>query len=130
MRVWRRCVSLFSLFFLLLLLTFSRLVGKVIREGMGQATGLRDEETLDLIITNALIIDWDGIYKVRFFDASLSSLFLLPLIPPFHLLYCSFFYSPPLPPVPSPPPAFPAHRPTSASPPTASSPSGRVVTRT
>ncbi|CEQ41113.1 SPOSA6832_02796, partial [Sporobolomyces salmonicolor] len=37
--------------------------GKVIREGMGQATGLPDSETLDLIITNALIIDWNGIYK-------------------------------------------------------------------
>ncbi|KAL8279235.1 hypothetical protein RQP46_008272 [Phenoliferia psychrophenolica] len=37
--------------------------GKVIREGMGQATGLPDAETLDLIITNALIIDWSGIYK-------------------------------------------------------------------
>lgn len=32
---------------------------------MGQATGLKDAETLDLIITNALIIDWNGIYKVR-----------------------------------------------------------------
>lgn len=30
---------------------------------MGQATGLPDSETLDLIITNALIIDWNGIYK-------------------------------------------------------------------
>ena len=39
--------------------------GKVIREGMGQATGLPDAETLDCIITNALIIDWSGIYKVR-----------------------------------------------------------------
>ncbi|BGP27954.1 urease [Rhodotorula toruloides] len=37
--------------------------GKVIRDGMGQATGLPDAETLDLIITNALIINWDGIYK-------------------------------------------------------------------
>ncbi|KAM0751713.1 urease [Meredithblackwellia eburnea MCA 4105] len=37
--------------------------GKVIREGMGQATGLPDDETLDLVITNALIIDWNGIYK-------------------------------------------------------------------
>lgn len=31
---------------------------------MGQATGLPDSDTLDLIITNALIIDWNGIYKV------------------------------------------------------------------
>lgn len=38
--------------------------GKVVREGMGQATGMQDTETLDLIITNALIIDWSGIYKV------------------------------------------------------------------
>ncbi|GAA5982601.1 hypothetical protein JCM10908_006715 [Rhodotorula pacifica] len=37
--------------------------GKVIREGMGQATNLPDDETLDCIITNALIIDWNGIYK-------------------------------------------------------------------
>lgn len=37
--------------------------GKVIREGMGQATGLRDAESLDLVITNALIVDWSGIYK-------------------------------------------------------------------
>ncbi|SCZ97830.1 BZ3500_MvSof-1268-A1-R1_Chr3-3g06398 [Microbotryum saponariae] len=37
--------------------------GKVIREGMGQATGLPDDMTLDLVITNALIIDWNGIYK-------------------------------------------------------------------
>lgn len=37
--------------------------GKVLREGMGQATDRRDEETLDLVITNALIVDWSGIYK-------------------------------------------------------------------
>lgn len=37
--------------------------GKVIREGMGQATGRLDEETLDVVITNALIVDWSGIYK-------------------------------------------------------------------
>lgn len=37
--------------------------GKVIREGMGQATGRPDSETLDLVITNALIVDWSGIYK-------------------------------------------------------------------
>lgn len=37
--------------------------GKVLREGMGQATGRPDAETLDLVITNALIIDWNGIYK-------------------------------------------------------------------
>ncbi|KAH8917337.1 urease [Atractiella rhizophila] len=37
--------------------------GKVLREGMGQATGRPDAETLDLVITNALIVDWSGIYK-------------------------------------------------------------------
>lgn len=37
--------------------------GKVLREGMGQATGRMDEEVLDLVITNALIIDYTGIYK-------------------------------------------------------------------
>ena len=38
--------------------------GKVIREGMGQATGVPDAETLDTVLTNALIVDWSGIYKV------------------------------------------------------------------
>ncbi|TFK27820.1 urease [Coprinopsis marcescibilis] len=37
--------------------------GKSIREGMGQATGLSSNATLDLVITNALIVDWSGIYK-------------------------------------------------------------------
>lgn len=37
--------------------------GKVLREGMGQATARCDEEVLDLVITNALIIDYTGIYK-------------------------------------------------------------------
>ncbi|KAI7907525.1 urea amidohydrolase alpha subunit [Cokeromyces recurvatus] len=37
--------------------------GKVLREGMGQATGRLDKEVLDLVITNALIIDYTGIYK-------------------------------------------------------------------
>ncbi|KAI8146994.1 urea amidohydrolase alpha subunit [Fennellomyces sp. T-0311] len=37
--------------------------GKVLREGMGQATGRLDHEILDLVITNALIIDYNGIYK-------------------------------------------------------------------
>ncbi|KAF8626608.1 hypothetical protein AX17_006526 [Amanita inopinata Kibby_2008] len=37
--------------------------GKTIREGMGQATNRSSEDTLDLVITNALIIDWSGIYK-------------------------------------------------------------------
>ncbi|KAF6759844.1 urease [Ephemerocybe angulata] len=37
--------------------------GKTIREGMGQATGLSYKDALDLVITNALIVDWSGIYK-------------------------------------------------------------------
>lgn len=37
--------------------------GKTLREGMGQASGRKDEESLDTIITNALIVDWSGIYK-------------------------------------------------------------------
>lgn len=37
--------------------------GKTLREGMGQASGRPDSETLDTVITNALIIDWTGIYK-------------------------------------------------------------------
>ncbi|KAI0360098.1 urease [Trametes cingulata] len=37
--------------------------GKSIREGMGQATDRPASESLDLVITNALIIDWSGIYK-------------------------------------------------------------------
>ncbi|KAG0142200.1 hypothetical protein CROQUDRAFT_50604 [Cronartium quercuum f. sp. fusiforme G11] len=39
--------------------------GKVIREGMGQATGRSDADTLDIVITNALILDWSGIYKAN-----------------------------------------------------------------
>lgn len=37
--------------------------GKVIREGMGQAAGVNAKEALDCVITNALIVDWTGIYK-------------------------------------------------------------------
>ncbi|KAI9000536.1 urease [Trametes punicea] len=37
--------------------------GKTVREGMGQATDRSASETLDLVITSALIIDWSGIYK-------------------------------------------------------------------
>ncbi|KND00167.1 urease, alpha subunit [Spizellomyces punctatus DAOM BR117] len=37
--------------------------GKVIREGMGQANGVGDADALDLVITNAVIVDWSGIYK-------------------------------------------------------------------
>jgi urease subunit alpha len=37
--------------------------GKVLRDGMGQATGISDEHALDCVITNALIVDWTGIRK-------------------------------------------------------------------
>lgn len=37
--------------------------GKVLREGMGQATGKYAAQVLDTIITNALVIDYTGIYK-------------------------------------------------------------------
>lgn len=35
----------------------------MIREGMGQATGVKDSDALDLVITNALVLDYTGIYK-------------------------------------------------------------------
>ena len=37
--------------------------GKTIRDGMGQRTGATATEVLDLVLTNALIIDHTGIYK-------------------------------------------------------------------
>jgi urease len=37
--------------------------GKVLREGMGQATFACDNQVLDLVITNAVIFDYTGIYK-------------------------------------------------------------------
>jgi urease subunit alpha len=37
--------------------------GKVIREGMGQAAGVGDRDALDCVITNALVVDYTGIYK-------------------------------------------------------------------
>lgn len=37
--------------------------GKTLREGMGQASNRPDAEVLDTVITNALIVDWSGIYK-------------------------------------------------------------------
>ena len=37
--------------------------GKTLREGMGQASGRADAESLDTLITNALIVDWTGIVK-------------------------------------------------------------------
>ena len=37
--------------------------GKVLRDGMGQAAGVPDERALDLVITNALVVDAAGIFK-------------------------------------------------------------------
>ncbi|OCL12257.1 urease [Glonium stellatum] len=37
--------------------------GKTLREGMGQAGGRSDLDTLDTVITNALVVDWSGVYK-------------------------------------------------------------------
>jgi len=37
--------------------------GKVIRDGLGQSAGLSDKDVLDTVITNALILDYTGIYK-------------------------------------------------------------------
>ncbi len=37
--------------------------GKVLRDGMGQAAGVSQADALDCVITNALIIDWTGIFK-------------------------------------------------------------------
>jgi urease subunit alpha len=37
--------------------------GKVIRDGMGQSQVSRAEGAMDTVITNALIMDWTGIYK-------------------------------------------------------------------
>ena len=37
--------------------------GKVLREGMGQAAGVDPALVLDVLITNALIVDYTGVYK-------------------------------------------------------------------
>ncbi len=37
--------------------------GKTIREGMGQAAGVPPGEALDCVITNALVVDYTGIFK-------------------------------------------------------------------
>ena len=37
--------------------------GKVIRDGMGQSQATRADGAVDTVITNALIVDWTGIYK-------------------------------------------------------------------
>ncbi len=37
--------------------------GKVLRDGGGQMAGVAAQDTLDVVITNALIVDWTGIIK-------------------------------------------------------------------
>ncbi|KAI2614931.1 urease [Hypoxylon sp. NC1633] len=37
--------------------------GKTLREGMGQMSGCADADSLDMVVTNALIVDYTGIYK-------------------------------------------------------------------
>jgi urease subunit alpha len=37
--------------------------GKVLRDGMGQAAGVGDADALDCVVTNALVVDWTGVYK-------------------------------------------------------------------
>lgn len=37
--------------------------GKVLRDGMGMASGIADRDALDCVITNALVVDYTGIYK-------------------------------------------------------------------
>src|SRR5690606_33331628 len=37
--------------------------GKVIRDGMGQSQAARAEGAADTVITNALILDWSGVFK-------------------------------------------------------------------
>src|SRR5712691_593992 len=37
--------------------------GKVLRDGIGQATGVSEADALDCVITNALIVDYTGICK-------------------------------------------------------------------
>ena len=37
--------------------------GKVLRDRQGQMAGLDDRRALDVVITNALVVDWSGIYK-------------------------------------------------------------------
>jgi urease subunit alpha len=37
--------------------------GKVLRDAQGQMPGADDDGALDVVITNALVVDWTGIYK-------------------------------------------------------------------
>lgn len=37
--------------------------GKTLRDGIGQAAGRTDDGCADLVLVNALVVDWSGIYK-------------------------------------------------------------------
>ncbi len=37
--------------------------GKTLRDGMGQQAGTSQKNALDTLITNALVVDWTGVYK-------------------------------------------------------------------
>ena len=37
--------------------------GKVLRDGMGQASGIREAFAVDVVITNVIVVDSTGIYK-------------------------------------------------------------------
>ena len=37
--------------------------GKTLRDGIGQASGRKDSQCLDLVVTNALVVDWSGIFQ-------------------------------------------------------------------
>jgi urease subunit alpha len=37
--------------------------GKVLRDRMGQMAGIDDARALDCVITNAIVVDWTGVYK-------------------------------------------------------------------
>lgn len=56
-------------------------IGKVLRDGGGQASGRHEHEVLDLVITNALIVDWNGIYKVIAIGPAVCSVSLTSLRP-------------------------------------------------
>lgn len=50
--------------------------GKVLREGMGQRAGGHPDDALDYVITNALIVDYTGIYKA---DVGIKAGFIVGL---------------------------------------------------
>lgn len=62
---------------LILLVTHPVRVGKSIREGMGQATDRSSDECIETVITNALIVDWSGIYKVCYMHYILACVLIV-----------------------------------------------------